>query len=322
LTPPELSDPWVAVDVSDWELVGIEQSGTNTPVWLRDPDDLVWLHKSTRIPSSGVEEGQDWGEVAATQTADLLGVPSARTRLCVKDGRRGSLSLQMRPVAHDLIQAWVFLLSAGVPGFVPHAGRGEPVDPTRPGVRRPGHSLENIRSALNGVAAPPEFSGPGGLSGFDVFAGYAVFDALVANRDRHDDNWAVLRPQMVGIPDRLAPSYDHGGSLGSNLTDDERDRLLSIPTSLAAWVGKGTAHRFEHTGRPPSLVEHAAKAVSMASPEAAQWWRARLASLDLSPISRVLTQGVPGMSVPAATFANKVLDLNLRRLQDAICIGS
>lgn len=319
----EPNDPWTPIDVSDWELIEIEQSGTNTSNWLRDPDGGgSWLHKSTRIPSTGHEEGQDWAEVAATQAAVLLGVPCARTRLCRSDGRRGSLSMSMRPNGQDLIQAWVVLLSADVPGYVPHAGGTEPVDPARPQVKRPGHSLENIRMALSSVLAPSEFLGPANLSGFDVFAGYAILDALVANRDRHDDNWAALRPQMVGMPDRLAPSYDHGGSLGYNVSDAERERRLSNPALLAAWAAKGTAHRFEHIGRPPSLVEHAAKAVSMASPEAAQWWRGRLTNLDLAPLTGVLAQGVPGMSVRAATFANKVLGLNLRRLQDAICIDS
>lgn len=325
MSPAEPHDPWVPVDVSDWELIGVEQAGTNAVSWLQDPGDqgLRWLHKNTTTPvSTGVEQGEDWAEVVATQVAVALRVPCAYTRLCQRHGRRGSLSASIKPSGHDFNEGRVVLQSANAPGYVPHTEIAKAIDPARPQVRRPGHSLANIQLALQGVAAPPGFQGTTTMSGFDVFVGYLILDALVANRDRHEQNWAVLRPQLVGPPDRLAPSYDHGGSLGYNLSDAERQRRLSAPESLAAWAKKGTAYRFEYIGHPPSLVEHAGKAISMLDPNAAQWWRERLSALDLRPLSDVLAEGVPGMSVPAATFASKVLDLNLRRLQDAICISS
>lgn len=31
------------------------------------------------------------------------------------------------------------------------------------------------------------------MTGFDVFVGYLLLDALVAKRDRHEQDWAVLR---------------------------------------------------------------------------------------------------------------------------------
>ena len=255
--------------------------------------------------------------------AASLGVPCAPTRLCRRNGNRGSLSLSIKPDGQDLFEGSLALLwSAGVHGYVPHIEGAKAIDPDRPRYKRPGHSLANIKTALDGVAAPPGFTGPPKLTGFDVFAGYLILDALVANQDRHEQNWAVLRPQLQGEPDRLAPSYDHGTSLGHNLTDTERESRLRDPESLAAWVRKGVAHRFEHLGRPPSLVDHAAVAIHMCSPEAAQWWRGRLADLDLSGLNATLGEGVPGMSDLAATFTSKLLDLNLRRLQDAICIGS
>lgn len=318
-------DPWTPIDVTDWELIGIEPAGTNAVVWLRDPleQDRAWLHKSTTTPSStGREQGEDWAEVAATQAAVALGVACAQTRLCIRRGRRGSLSLSVKPDGHDLNEGRVVLLSAGVPGYVPHTEGHTAVDPTRPRVKRPGHTLANIQAALDGVAAPPGFVGPPSLSGFDVFIGYLILDALVANRDRHEQNWAVLRPQLLGDADRLAPSYDHGGSLGYNLSDPERERRLDDPSALAAWARRGTAHRFEHVPPPPSLVEHAAAGMAMCSPEAAQWWQGRLANLDLTDLFKALEHGVPGMSDPATTFTSKLLDLNLRRLQHALCIGS
>ncbi len=318
------TDPWTPIDVSDWELLGVEAAGTNSVIWLRDPtDDRPWLHKSTTtLVSTGIEQGQDWAEVVATQVAVLLGAPCAATRLCLRSGRRGSLSRSVRPEGHDLNEGRVVLQSAHAPGYVPHLEGQKAVDPGRPGVKRPGHTLANIKLALEGVAAPPGFIGPPNLSGFEVFAGYLILDALVANRDRHEQNWAVLRPQLLGEADRLAPSYDHGGSLGYKISDEERARRLRDPALLESWALKGTAHRFEYVPPAPSLVSHAAAGMTMCSPEAAEWWQGRLTNLDLTDLSTTLEHGVPGMSDLATTFTSKLLNLNLRRLQDAICIGS
>ena len=46
-----------------------------------------------------------------------------------------------------------------------------------------------IMRALTGCQTPPDC---GVLTAPEVFAGYLVLDAWVANQDRHDQNWAVL----------------------------------------------------------------------------------------------------------------------------------
>ena len=61
----------------------------------------------------------------------------------------------------------------------------------------------------------------------------------------------MLRARVKDVPDRLAPSFDHGGSLGYNLTDDKRCLLLDSDAALAVWAAKGAAQRFEHVR--PSL---------------------------------------------------------------------
>lgn len=52
---------------------------------------------------------------------------------------------------------------------------------------------------------------PSGLSSaLDVFAGYVLLDAWIANQDRHHENWGALR---MGTALYLAPSFDHGAAL-------------------------------------------------------------------------------------------------------------
>lgn len=312
---------WDIVDASDWELWDVEQSGSSEATWLLEPSTGErWLHKDTKIPSNGVEQGEDWSEVVTTQVAQLLGVPCAPTRLCIRAGRRGTLSRSIIPRGHDLWEGGVILETSAVPGFFRQVeGRPPAEDPQRPGVRRPGHSLANIQVALRDVVPPPGFEGPSGLTAFDVFAGYMILDALTASRDRHEDNWAVLRPRLQNRPEALSPSYDHASSLGHNLNDEARQRFLSEPGRLEQWVEKGCAVRFEHYPPAPTLVSHAVDAVAMCTNEGAEWLREQLHRLTLAPILDALdSNDVPGMSEDAARFAQHLLDLNLRRLRDAI----
>jgi len=310
---------WDRVDVSAWEVWDIEQSGSSEAVWLVEPSTCHrWLHKDTKIPSNGVEQGEDCSEVVSTQVARLLGVPCAATRLCERSGRRGTLSLSVVPKGHDLWEGAVVL--ATVAGFFAQVEGAPPAeDPERPGVRRPGHSLENIKAALTGVVPPPGFVGPEALTAFDVFAGYMLLDALIANPDRHEQNWAKLTPSLQTLPEALSPSYDHASSLGHNLQDPARRRCLDDPSWLETWAARGRAVRFEHTPPAPTLVEHAVKAVSMCTTEGADWLQRQLRDLDLAPVLEALgSRSVPGMSEAAATFAHDLLNLNLRRLRDAI----
>ena len=85
---------------------------------------------------------------------------------------------------------------------------------------RMGHNLTNISTVLRGVAVSPGYDLPDWMDGFDLFCAYLLFDAWIANRDRHEENWSIM-----AAPDgliALAPSYDHDNSLGFNLLDKKR----------------------------------------------------------------------------------------------------
>jgi hypothetical protein len=312
---------WERIDVSGWQDCGVETSGSNGGRWLEDPDTgLRWLHKQTHIPANGCEQGEDWAEVIATRVAQLLGVPCANTALCTLKGRRGSLSCSILPKKYALWEGQVVLEAARAPGYVRFTPGKEVRDPDRSDVVRPGHSLANIRTALQGVDAPVGFKGGAkGERAFDAFVGYTLLDALIANRDRHDENWAVLQPQLGSLPEMLAPSYDHGSSLGYSLPDHKRDHCLAAPGRLEVWAARGTAHRYEHVPPAKTLVAHAMKALTMGSLDTGEWWRAQIRELNLGEILDPLEREViSGMSPGSARFAAALLKLNLRRLQDAI----
>lgn len=182
---------------------------------------------------------------------------------------------------------------------------------------RPGHSLTNIKAVLNAAGPPPELAHllpnlP--MNGYDVFAGILLLDAWIANRDRHDENWSILVPHDPQQPRRLCGSYDQAGCLGFNLLDAHKERMLA-EGSVPHWVARGTAWRFEHVGKPQSLVSLAAEALDLASAEARGHWLGAIAGVSDEAVSGILARS-PVLSDVGRTFAREVLTTNRKRLLD------
>jgi hypothetical protein len=251
--------PFPIVDVSNWDIITDETSGDEPKYWLQEPGTNVgWLFKTVTV-KAGQVHGEDWAEKAVAHVASLLGVPCARIELAEMHGRSGCISADLRPPSYDLQHGQMLLEERGAPGYVHGKGKSHP-----------GHSLENILASLEGALPPPTCELPFNATAYDVFAGYVLLDAWVANRDRHDNNWAVLRPTLAsGGPLRLCGSYDHASSLGFNLTDEKCAQRVA-QDAVMSWCEKGTAWRFEYDPSRPTatLVELAAKALQLASPDA------------------------------------------------------
>ncbi len=315
-------DPvWGRYEVSDWPELSVEKTGSNVSTWLEEPGhERRWLHKDTTVPSNGIEQGEDWSELVSTQVALKLGIPCAEARMCTRAGHRGSLSLDVKPPGHFLFEGTVALESCTeVTDYFPHTEDSPGVDPARPDVKRPGHSLKNIHATLRDHVAPPGFAGPSGLDAYDVFAGYLLLDALIANRDRHEQNWATLVPSLTNAAAALAPTYDHASSLGYNLTDPVRNRILAENDGVGRWARRGTAWRFEHVGTPPTLVALAGQALGSCSSDAQEYWHGQITNLDLSGVYDALNNSsIDALSVPASRFATALLEHNHERTRDAI----
>jgi len=296
------------IDVTEWAVDRDETSGVEEKMWLIEPDTyppVSWLFKSVTI-SERDPCCEDVAEKAAAALGALLGIPCATVDLASRDGRRGSVSADLRPKGCQMQPGTLLMLDREVPGYVPRA-RG-----------RPGHSLEKIRFVLNGVLPPPGSEFPFEATGFDVFAGFTLFDALIANRDRHDENWAVLLPIAGEGPALLCGSYDHANSLGYNLTDAKREMYLRREKGVEGWCRNGTAFRFEHTPgkKPPTLVQTAVRALGLASAAAREHWPRRLELLGEADIRSVIDR-LPELSVTARTFTTEVLLVNRKRMLDA-----
>ena len=284
------------VDVSDWEVRFPEPGGSDANVWLHDPETDEYALFKPVIAKAGRRQGEDWAEKAVEQIAGLVGVPSARIRMASRRGQSGLLSYDLAPMGYEL-QTGAVLIGEIDDRLVPRAKE------------RLGHNLDNIRSVLSPLTA---VGMPEGFTGYDQFCGYLMLDGLVANRDRHEENWAVLRDPAGNVT--LAPSYDHGNSLGFNLEDEFRLRELDRDRELVKWASRGFADRFE-SSRNVTLVDFARLALAEATPGTANYWLSHLARVTAADWETVVAS-TPAMSAACRTFCVRLLNTNQRRLLD------
>lgn len=175
-------------DVSGWAVGSVEPMGSKPDkLWLEAPpsggqgDAEKWLFKP-RTTQRGREgtfpKGDDWAEKLAFEIAFVLEIPAAVVEFATRDGVRGIIS-------RDISRGRPLVLGNEVLF-------GQDSNYDRRGRRRvPGYTVAAVFHALRtlGVSAPPSQQGWDACS---VFAGYMLLDALVANTDRHHENWGVL----------------------------------------------------------------------------------------------------------------------------------
>ncbi len=273
------------IDISSWSPDQDEELGARDKMWMSASDttgvpEVLW--KEGRPADKLAEPCADlWAERIASEIAPLLGVPAAKVDLAVRGETRGVISWRIGGVlrhGNELLNGLYEDYEADAKGLVK------------------GYDLPSIRTVLQ-----PYGGWDRGLTAFDCFAGLLVFDALISNTDRHHENWAVLEEFQV-----LAPSYDHGASLGFN-----------TPTNMR-WSG---ARKFAARGRSRhfpgrlSYVDLAQSALAMLVPDIRAKWLGAVAEVDTEEVRQVAASVPAGwMSEDARTFVVELVTENRRRL--------
>jgi hypothetical protein len=193
-----------------------EQMGSKEKFWCkRRGTDERYLLKYPR-PTTG----EDWAEKIAAELAgrDGLGLPHARVELATFGERAAVLVQDFLQEGERLIHGNELLLER---------------DPDYPREMRrvPQHTLTNVFDALESRAVEiPEGLDllDGVRTAVDLYIGYLVLDILIGNTDRHHENWGIVAKRRADGFRVLsvAPTYDHGSSLGRELRDDERRRRM------------------------------------------------------------------------------------------------
>jgi hypothetical protein len=184
------------------------------------------------------------------------------------------------------------------------------------GVRE--HTIDAVIETLERLEPPPVRFGtlPDSVrSAVDVFVGYVMLDALIANQDRHHQNWAALREQDRTM---LAPTFDHGAALARNEPDEKRARRLQTNDGqygVEAFAGKARSSFYVGDGKRPVTTWEAFERFAERRPAAAKAWLDCLHNVTPSQFES-LNDRVPEqrMSKVARDFTAELLRVNRKRL--------
>ncbi|MFA0923909.1 hypothetical protein [Xanthomonas fragariae] len=274
-----------------------EQMGTKAKFWF---DENRRLFKEGR-PGTG----ENWAEVIAAELAALLGLPHAKYSLAEYEERRGVVSESFVPAGARLI------LGNELIGFAARE------IPSRR-IRREAHTIGRLGRLLNrpSVALPSGWVSPKPtFNAADVMSGYLLLDALIANQDRHEENWGFINSRGAIY---LAPTFDHASSLGRNETDQRRMQKLTANhpdhgvygyarrAKVPIYYGSGQLHSSE-----------AFFALSRVCPDKGRHWLNRLREIDPNSFAALLGRIPVGwITDPARRFADELLRVNRNRLLD------
>ena len=272
-------DSYPIIDVADWIAEESEGIGARTKQWMSDPQGpgtqpelLLKYARSEGLPRFGADL---CAEVIASRIASHLGFPALHMDYAINHGVRGVVSRRM---SGNLVLGDVLL------GNSPTGYDGIPYV----------EQLRRIREVLEPFGGSEE-----GLTGWESFVGQLVLDTLIANTDRHAENWAVDADKG-----RLLPCFDHGASLGFNATD--RDHLSGV----LQYARRGRSRPFG-----AKILRVAREGLLQVSPTVADLWLGRVEALGRASLEEIV-QRVPNgwMSDPSRTLAVELVWENRRRL--------
>jgi hypothetical protein len=285
----------------------VEPLGSKPKFWYRDGDRRLLFKAEDR------GTGEDWAEVVACHLCEFLGLPHVEYQLAAEYIgqqyiRPGVVCENMTRPPAVLVLGNELLLAA------------DPQYPTAQRFKVRHHTVEAVSGIMSLLGPPPDrwMTGvaDGVNSALDVFAGYVMLDAWIANQDRHHENWGAI---WDGSTLRLAPTFDHGAALARNLTNEQRAERLTTKDrnrTVEAFAPKGRSAFYGNPTDQKTLeLREAFRAFAGQVPIAAQAWLDRLQGVSREAISGILGR-VPAsrMSETCKRFTLQLLVVNQRRL--------
>ncbi len=212
----------------------LEQLGTKPKFWFSDAESNRYLFKLNRSEGEDAT-GEDWSEKVVSELCELLGLPHANYEFATWKDQHGVASLSFAPPRGRLVAGNEVLIQIE---------KGYPKERFY-GVRQ--HTLRLVLTIMKqDVIQPPlNWDTFGAVqSALDVFVGYLMLDAWIANQDRHHENWGFIVSPDITI--HLAPTFDHASSLGWNETDSIRLQRLSTRDrrrTMERYVERALSHQ-------------------------------------------------------------------------------
>ena len=296
-------DDFLILDIRQASVHSLEQLGAKQKFWISSdhedvPDSLY------KIGRTGT--GENWSEKVSCELCNLLGIPHAHYDFAKLGDTKGVITKSFVPDFARLVHGNE-MLSKAIPGY-----------DTEKRFKQKSHYVRAIAKVLKKVELPIGFSGSAVLkNGLDVFSGYLMLDAWIANQDRHHENWGVIVSDRMQI--HLAPSFDHASSLGRNETNESRkDRLTTNDSrrSMQQYVQKARSAIYKNISDDNSLKTiDAFIEISKYCQQASNYWIGKLGSLDNNQVIDIFNR-VPKCYISdiESQFALKMLELNRERI--------
>mgnify|MGYP003551725447 FL=1 len=270
-----------------------------TKSWYEHPELGLCLFKaatSARVPIPNVRN--DWVEKVVYEISKLLDLPTARYEFALawNEERQsfvpGSLSVNCLPPGAESIAGGDLLANT-----LPNYEAGYPLS----------YSVENVLKALaqNEVGCPQNWVGIAGIDrATDLFVGYLALDAVCGGVDRHPNNWEVM---VVDGRLDLVPSFDHGSSLGGNLSESTRATIAA--SGFAPNLMKSAFWNNTERVDPIQAFEIAVRLYPQIV------WQQRLKAITPTQINDIFARIPEGRITPAAAkFAIDLLESNRQTL--------
>lgn len=261
---------------------GIEDMGSKPKFWFRYQDEM-WLFKQAR-PNTG----EHWAEKVASEIAELMGLPTHEALIATYEGHMGCAVRSFLKPGQTLVHGNE-LMAGAIEGYDKSKHRGQA-----------DHNFDNIVTTLERRFSPLEVRRNVSLR----FVGYLMLDALVGNTDRHHENWGVVQTSttkdkreskalVISLRTGLSPTFDHASSLGRELLDDARLRMLADPVVLRRYIRKGTGGIFRNAEEKKGLAPITlAEIIAQSYPQFYEPWSKRIASLPVD-FAQPLLDAVP-----------------------------
>jgi HipA-like C-terminal domain len=285
----------------------LEQLGTKPKFWFSDANSNRYLFKLNRSEGEDAT-GEDWSEKVASELCKLLGLPHAEYEFATWKGQHGVASLSFAPPRGRLVAGNEILVQL------------DKAYPKERFYRVRQHTLRLVLAIIkqNVIQSPLGWNSFGNIgSALDVFVGYLLLDAWIANQDRHHENWGFIVSPERTI--HLAPTFDHASSLGWNERDSTRLQRLTtrdMRRGVDQYVDKALSAFFSSptSSKPMTTLDVFSEAARL-NPRAAKAWLERLTEISENDVARIFDQ-IPNdrISDAARRFAMKMLELNQKRL--------
>ncbi|MGI8170376.1 HipA domain-containing protein [Enterococcus lactis] len=206
------------IDVSNWIESAINPTGNREKIWLRNPNSEEYLFKKPKI------DGEIIGEVASFHIGTaIFGLSIPETYFAKKNAELGTISKSF--ISNEEKKYLEFQ------EIVDYYGENfDAYDLNQ-------YSLHKALSIVTKLNLKLDFYK------------MCIFDYVIANQDRHVQNWGIIM-NRENQQKKFSPLYDNGSSLFSGYTDEQLEGLSTDRKRFEAFTNRAKSLFFYEKKKP------------------------------------------------------------------------